>query len=243
MRQAVRWLALLALCAGVPGTADAARAPGPGRAAIASAHPLATEAGLEVLRAGGNAFDAAVAVASALAVVEPTGSGLGGGAFFLLHRARDGREAFIDARERAPAAATRDMFLDAAGNPDRERAQRSALAAGIPGEVAGLGELARHYGRLPIARSLQPAIRLAREGFPLYPHLQEALGFMRAPWSGNRPTLVDVHGAGAQRSDPKQGRPDDYPQGWGPQGDVRRIYNLARLVRNAERTHSPEENQ
>ena len=179
MRQAVRWLALLALCAGVPGTADAARAPGPGRAAIASAHPLATEAGLEVLRAGGNAFDAAVAVASALAVVEPTGSGLGGGAFFLLHRARDGREAFIDARERAPAAATRDMFLDAAGNPDRERAQRSALAAGIPGEVAGLGELARHYGRLPIARSLQPAIRLAREGFPLYPHLQEALGFMR----------------------------------------------------------------
>ncbi len=179
MRQAVRWLALLALCAGVPGTADAARAPGPGHAAIASAHPLATEAGLEVLRAGGNAFDAAVAVASALAVVEPTGSGLGGGAFFLLHRARDGREAFIDARERAPAASTRDMFLDAAGNPDRERAQRSALAAGIPGEVAGLGELARHYGRLPIARSLQPAIRLAREGFPLYPHLQEALGFMR----------------------------------------------------------------
>lgn len=77
----------------------------------------------------------------------------------------------------------------------------------------------------------------------VYVSFGEALGFMRAPWSGNRPTLLDVHGAGAQRSDPKQGRPDDYPQGWGPQGDVRRIYNLARLVRNAERTHSPEESQ
>lgn len=193
MRRAARLLAVLALCAGAAGAgaagaasagvagagAAAARAAGPGHAAIASAHPLATEAGLEVLRAGGNAFDAAVAVASALAVVEPTGSGLGGGAFFLLHRARDGREVCIDARERAPAAASRDMFLDAAGNPDHERALRSALAAGIPGEVAGLGELARRYGKLPLARSLQPAIRLARDGFPLYPHLQQALGYMR----------------------------------------------------------------
>jgi gamma-glutamyltranspeptidase/glutathione hydrolase len=169
-------LALLA-CALVHGAP--ARESGPGRAAIASAHPLATDAGLEVLRAGGNAFDAAVAVASALAVVEPTGSGLGGGAFFLLHRAGDGREVCIDARETAPAAAGRDMFLDAGGNPDHELALYSALSAGIPGEVAGLELLARKYGRLSIARSLQPAIRLAREGFPVYPHLRQALGFTR----------------------------------------------------------------
>jgi gamma-glutamyltranspeptidase/glutathione hydrolase len=178
MRARAAGIALLALLVGGFGAATA-RESGPGRAAIASAHPLATDAGLEILRAGGNAFDAAVAVASALAVVEPTGSGLGGGAFFLLHRARDGREVCIDARERAPAAASRDMFLDADGNPDHDRAMFSAQAAGIPGEVAGMALLARKYGRLPLARSLQPAIRLARDGFPLYPHLQQALGFMR----------------------------------------------------------------
>jgi gamma-glutamyltranspeptidase/glutathione hydrolase len=175
-RLGAAWLVLL-LCWG--GGAALAREPGPGRAAIASAHPLATEAGFEVLRAGGNAFDAAVAVATALAVVEPTGSGLGGGAFFLLHRASDGREVCIDAREKAPAAASRDMFLDAHGNPDHELSLHSALSAGIPGEVAGLALLARKYGHLPLARSLQPAIRLAHDGYPLYPHLREALTFMR----------------------------------------------------------------
>jgi gamma-glutamyltranspeptidase/glutathione hydrolase len=175
-RAATGLLWVLWLCLAVTATA---REQGPGRAAIASAHPLATEAGFEVLRAGGNAFDAAVAVAAALAVVEPTGSGLGGGGFFLLHRARDGHEVFIDAREMAPAAATADMFLDARGNPDHERSLRSALAAGIPGEVAGLDHLARKYGRIPAARALQPAIRLAREGFPLYPHLEQALGSIR----------------------------------------------------------------
>src|SRR4029453_1038756 len=87
----------------------------PGKAAIASAHPLATEAGMEILAQGGNAFDAAVAVSAALAVVEPKGSGLGGGGFYLLHRASDGNQVFLDAREVAPSAATRDMYLDAPG--------------------------------------------------------------------------------------------------------------------------------
>src|SRR5687768_10737525 len=87
----------------------------PGKAAIASAHALATEAGHEILAAGGNAFDAAVAVAAALAVVEPSGSGIAGGGFILLHRASDGLNTMIDAREKAPAAATRDMYLDAQG--------------------------------------------------------------------------------------------------------------------------------
>src|SRR4051794_29409268 len=89
----------------------------PGKAAVASAHPLASQAGLDILAQGGNAFDAAVAVAAALAVVEPSGSGLGGGGFILIHRASDGLNSMIDARETAPGAATRDMYLDAQGNP------------------------------------------------------------------------------------------------------------------------------
>jgi gamma-glutamyltranspeptidase/glutathione hydrolase len=136
----------------------------PGKAAIASAHPLATQAGFEILARGGNAFDAAVAVSAALAVVEPNGSGLGGGGFYLLHRVSDGKQVFLDAREVAPAAATRDMYLDAAGNPVEGLSTRSAKAAGIPGEPAGWDKLARNYGRLPLAASLEPAIRLARKG-------------------------------------------------------------------------------
>jgi gamma-glutamyltranspeptidase/glutathione hydrolase len=147
----------------------------PGHAAIASAHPLATAAGLEVLRNGGNAFDAAVAVSAALDVVEPTGSGLTGGGIYLLHRESDGFETAIDAREFAPAAASRDMFLDAQGEPVPHLSTDSALAAGIPGEVAGMALLARKYGRVPVAKSLAPAIRLAREGFPLTAHLHDAL--------------------------------------------------------------------
>ena len=139
----------------------------PGKAAIASAHYLATEAGHEVLAQGGNAFDAAIAVSAALAVVEPTSSGIGGGGFWLIHRAEDGFETMVDAREQAPAAAHKDMYLDAEGNVNRDLAVNGPLAAGIPGEVAGLEHLARNYGRLPLAVSLQPAIRLAREGFPV----------------------------------------------------------------------------
>jgi gamma-glutamyltranspeptidase / glutathione hydrolase len=157
-----------------PEHAPAAHAAAHG-AAIASAHPLATQAGLEVLREGGNAFDAAVAVSAALAVVEPTGSGLTGGGIYLLHRESDGFETAIDAREFAPAAASRDMFLDPQGNPVPDLSTSSALAAGIPGEPAGMALLAARYGRLPIAKSLAPAIRLAREGFPLSAHLHGAL--------------------------------------------------------------------
>ena len=158
-----------------PTSAAPTSAAAPAHAAIASAHPLATAAGLEVLREGGNAFDAAVAVSAALAVVEPTGSGLTGGGIYLLHRQSDGFETAIDAREFAPAAASRDMFLDAQGNPVPELSTRSALAAGIPGEPAGMALLAARYGRLPVARSLAPAIRLARDGFPQSVHLHGAL--------------------------------------------------------------------
>lgn len=163
----------------LPGVAATA-AERPAGAAIASAHPLATEAGHEILRAGGNAFDAAVAVSAALMVVEPSGSGLLGGGMYLLHRASDGRNVVIDARETAPGKATRDMFLDAAGDPVRGLSTNTALAAGIPGEAAGLAHLQSQYGRLTLAATLAPAIRLARDGFEMYPRLQAGVAFKRS---------------------------------------------------------------
>jgi gamma-glutamyltranspeptidase/glutathione hydrolase len=174
--------AVLALClvavVAAPGVATSAER-APGKAAIASAHPLATQAGLDVLKAGGNAFDAAVAVSAALAVVEPSGSGLAGGGLFLLHRAADGRNVVVDAREVAPKAATRDMFLDKSGEPIRGASTNTALAGGVPGEPAGLALLQSKYGRLPLAQSLAPAIRLAKDGFELYPRLQAGLSFKK----------------------------------------------------------------
>lgn len=172
-----RWAWLLLLCAS---GSFAAQAPSkPGKAAIASAHHLATDAGFEVLAAGGNAFDAAIAVTAALAVVEPSSSGIGGGGFWLLHRASDGREVMIDGRETAPLAVDAKAYLDATGKLDRDRSVNGALAAGIPGEPAALVHLAEHYGRLPLKRSLAPAIRLAREGFPLQERLRGMLAMRR----------------------------------------------------------------
>ena len=158
----------------------AAAADRPPQAAIASAHPLATEAGFTILEAGGNAFDAAVAVSAALAVVEPYSSGIGGGGFWLLHRAADGRQMMLDGRERAPLAAHRDLYLDADGQVIPGASVDGPLAAGIPGEPAALVHLAEKYGRLPLARSLAPAIRLAREGFPVDAHYRRLAGFRLA---------------------------------------------------------------
>lgn len=132
--------------------------------AVASAHPLATEAGIEVMEKGGNAFDAAVAISAALAVVEPSGSGLGGGGFWLLRDAAKQRDIFVDGRETAPLAAHEDMYL-VNGKADAKRSRDGALAAAIPGLPAGLDHLARHYGRLPLSDTLAPAIRYARDGF------------------------------------------------------------------------------
>lgn len=134
-------------------------------AAIASAHPLATAAGRTILERGGNAHDAAVAVAAALAVVEPYSSGLGGGGFFLLHRASDRHEVMVDARETAPAAVSDEQYFDAEGRPIPGATTRGGTAVGVPGLPAGLAHVAQRYGRLPFAVSLAPAIRLAREGF------------------------------------------------------------------------------
>ena len=140
----------------------------PPGAAVASAHTLATDAGIELLNAGGDAFDAAVAVSAVLSVVEPISSGLGGGGFFLLHDAKSGKDVFVDARETAPAAATPQAYLDKHGELDRDRAENGAWAAGIPGLPAALVHVAENYGKLPLATSLAPAIRIARNGFPVY---------------------------------------------------------------------------
>ncbi len=135
------------------------------KAAIASAHPLATEAGYRILRQGGNAFDAAVAVAATLAVVEPFASGLGGGGFWLLHRASDGRAVMLDARETAPLNGRSDMYLDRDGEVIPNASREGAKAAAIPGTPAALAWLSKRYGRLMLAKTLAPAIAHARDGF------------------------------------------------------------------------------
>ncbi len=147
------------------------------RAAIASAHPLATAAGFEILDKGGNVFDAAVAVSATLAVVEPSGSGLGGGGYWLLHRERDGLETMIDGREKAPLAAHQAMYLDKDGKVIPHLSLDGALAAAIPGMPAALAHLSEKYGRLPLAESLQPAIRAAESGFAIGERHRKLLKF------------------------------------------------------------------
>ena len=167
---------LLPMQAFAAAKAPAAHPPG---AAIASGHALATEAGLDTIRAGGNAFDAAVTVSSVLSVVEPISSGLGGGGLFLLHDAASGKDTFLDAREISPAAATPEVYLDKDGNLDPDKSENGPWSAGIPGLPAALVELAQKHGRLPLARSLAPAIRIAREGFPIYARLESGYASRR----------------------------------------------------------------
>lgn len=141
----------------------------PKQAAVASAHPLATKAGIEVLQLGGNAFDAAVTVAAVLGVVEPYSAGIGGGGFWMLHQAKSSKTVMLDAREMAPGAAHRDMYLSEKGEVDRDKAINSALSAGIPGQAAAFAHLAQHYGKLPLKQTLAPAIHYAENGFPVNP--------------------------------------------------------------------------
>lgn len=172
-------LLVVSACATVPS--------GPGRTAIARAHPLATRAGFEIIDRGGNAFDAAVAVSAALAVVEPAGSGLGGGGFWLLHRQADDYQVMLDGREKAPLAAHQDMYLDAESNFIPERSKDSALA--------------EKYGRLPLSESLQPAIRYAQQGFVIDERHRRLLRFRRQVLTAD-PVAADIfleNGAVPQR--------------------------------------------
>jgi len=146
-------------------------------AGIATAHPIATQAGLAILAQGGNAFDAAVAISATLAVVEPYSSGLGGGGFWLLHDEHNKRDVVIDGRERAPFAATETMYLDKHGNVIPKLSVDGALAAGIPGEPAALVHIAKKYGNLPLTKSFAPAIFAAKNGFTVTAHYRRMAGF------------------------------------------------------------------
>lgn len=130
---------------------------------VASVDAMATQVGVDILRQGGNAVDAAIAVGFALAVTHPQAGNLGGGGFMLL-RTASGRTAAIDFREMAPARASRDMFLDKQGNADSKLSLTSHLASGTPGTVAGFALAAKKYGTLPLRTLLAPAIKLARDG-------------------------------------------------------------------------------
>jgi gamma-glutamyltranspeptidase/glutathione hydrolase len=164
---------------GTPAAPAAARA---GIAAVAAPDRPSAEVARDVLRRGGNAVDAAIATAFALAVTYPEAGNLGGGGFLTLHI--DGKQAFLDFRETAPAAATRDMYLDAAGKAVPDASLVGARAAGVPGTVAGLWAAHQRYGTLPWKALLAPSIRLAREGFVVDAQLAERIREQAAELAG-----------------------------------------------------------
>ncbi|MDQ8003593.1 MAG: gamma-glutamyltransferase [Pedobacter sp.] len=134
--------------------------------AVVSAHPEATAVGVEILKKGGNAVDATVAVKFALAVVYPNAGNIGGGGF-LIYRSAKGDIASMDFREKAPALASKDMYLDVNGDPISEKSKEGHLAAGVPGTVSGMVELHKKYGKLKWAELVEPAYQLALKGFKL----------------------------------------------------------------------------
>ncbi len=152
---------------------------------VASQEALATRAGVDVLREGGNAVDAAVTTAFALAVTLPRAGNLGGGGFMLVHWAESGQTIAINFRETAPAAAHRDLFLDANGEPDEQKSRFSALASGVPGSVRGLCDTLERYGTISLERALRPAIELAEGGFAVTPDLADSLASVRKAMSAH----------------------------------------------------------
>src|ERR1700723_3705285 len=133
---------------------------------VVSVHELASQAGVDIMQAGGNAVDAAVATGFALAVVHPPAGNIGGGGFMLIRMA-DGKTHFIDSPEKGPAAATRDMYLDGQGNVIEGASEIGYKSIGVPGSVAGMVYAEQKYGKLTLKQVMAPAIRLAREGYPL----------------------------------------------------------------------------
>ncbi len=141
---------------------------------VVSIHHLAADVGVDILKQGGNAIDAAVATGFALAVVHPDAGNIGGGGFMLIHL-RSGKPTFIDYREKAPLAATANMYLNAKGDIVPDASTVGYKAIGVPGSVAGLAYAEKHYGKLDLKRVMAPAIRLAREGYTLGPEEAEEL--------------------------------------------------------------------
>ena len=156
---------------------------------VASEHELASRIGLDVLRSGGNAVDAAVAMGFALAVALPNAGNLGGGGFMMVHDARTGRDVALDFRETAPAGASRTMYLDASGNVVNGKSLYTHYAVGVPGTVAGLAHALRRWGTLPLARVVEPAARLAQQGYPVSETLAKVLAQEQktfAPWPASQ---------------------------------------------------------
>ncbi|MFZ4862578.1 gamma-glutamyltransferase [Sphingobacterium sp. Mn56C] len=156
------------------------------RAAVVSAQALASDIGVAVLKKGGNAVDASIAVQFALAVVYPNAGNIGGGGF-MLYRGKTGDIAALDFREKAPAAASRDMYLDKAGNPITELSLLGQLASGVPGSVAGMDAAYKRYGSLPWKQLLQPAIDLAEKGFPISERQAEEFNAHKAKFEKYNP--------------------------------------------------------
>jgi gamma-glutamyltranspeptidase/glutathione hydrolase len=150
----------------VPASGSTLRPTHAPHAIVTSVHELASQAGVEVLKQGGNAVDAAVATGFALTVVHPQAGNIGGGGFMLIRMA-DGKFHFLDYREKAPAAATADMYLDKQGNVIPKASLVGYKAIGVPGSVAGMAYAQKKWGKLKLAQVMAPAIRLAREGYPL----------------------------------------------------------------------------
>ncbi len=140
---------------------------------VVSDCPIASRVGADILQQGGNAVDAAVAVGFALAVTFPQAGNIGGGGFMLIYSG--GKVYFLDYREKAPLAATPDMYLDEEGNPVKEKSLKGALASGVPGTVAGLLEAHRRFGKLPLKKVIQPAIELAEKGFKLSEYVANSI--------------------------------------------------------------------
>jgi len=170
-------LALALVAVSAPALAKAPKAPGPqAPGMVSAADPRAAAAGVEILKAGGSATDAAIATMLALNVVEPQSSGLGGGSFWVSHAAKTGKVTTIDAREAAPTAATPRWFYDAAGTPlSHADAVPGGRSVGVPGALRGMALAHRQSGKLPWARLFQPAIRLARDGFQATPRFRNAI--------------------------------------------------------------------
>ena len=150
---------------------------------VATQETIATKVGVRILKQGGNAVDAAVAIGFTLAVTLPQAGNLGGGGFMIVHIAKTGETIAIDYREMAPARATRDMYLDDEGNPVNERSQFSYLSAGVPGTVAGLSYALKKYGTMTLRQVMAPAIRLAEKGFPVTVPLAASLKKHRKSFS------------------------------------------------------------
>ena len=149
------------------------------QSAVVTAHQIATRTGLEILKKGGNAFDAAAAITASLAVVEPYGSGLGGGGFWLLHRSSDNKQVVLDGREMAPMRSRKDMYLDKDGNILSGLSLNGPMAAGIPGVVAGIDYLVTHYGQLSLQDILAPAIQQAKNGFIVTERYQKLIRYRK----------------------------------------------------------------